>query len=98
MALKIEVKPNERIILGECVVTNAGPRTRLKIEGRVPILREKDIMTPGRANSPAKRIYLAVQLMYTSTALPDHHAHYFAAGARPVESRAGDTALHRPHQ
>jgi flagellar protein FlbT len=77
VALKIELKPNERIILGDCQVTNHGYRTRLLIEGRVPILREKDIMTPGRANSPAKRIYLAVQLIYTSKCPEEHHASYF---------------------
>ena len=66
MALKIELKPGERVILGDCVVTNRDQRTRLLIEGNAPILREKDIMTLSRANSPAKRIYLAVQLMYTS--------------------------------
>ena len=67
MALKVELKPGEKIILGECVVTNHDQRTRLLIEGQVPILREKDILTPQRADTPAKRIYLAVQLMYTST-------------------------------
>ena len=66
MPLKIELKPNERMILGECVVTNAAKRARLVIEGAVPILRERDIMTARQANSPAKRIYLAVQRMYTS--------------------------------
>ncbi len=45
MALKVELKPGERIILGDCVVTNADQRTRLLIEGEAPILREKDIMT-----------------------------------------------------
>ena len=64
MALKVELKPGERIILGECVVTNDDQRTRLLIEGDVPILREKDILTPATADTPAKRIYLAVQLMY----------------------------------
>ena len=46
MALKVELKPGERIILGECVVTNGDQRTRLLIEGDAPILREKDILTP----------------------------------------------------
>ena len=76
MALKIELKPNERVILGDCVVTNSGQRTRLVIEGTVPILREKDVMTFARADSPAKRIYLAVQLMYTSKRPQDHQALY----------------------
>jgi flagellar protein FlbT len=77
MALKIELKPGERIILGECVVINDAQRTRLLVEGHAPILREKDIMTPERADTPAKRIYLAVQLMYTAKNPQAHHELYF---------------------
>ena len=61
MGLKVELKPGERFILGECLVTNGDQRTRLLIEGQAPILREKDIMTPAQADTPAKRIYLCVQ-------------------------------------
>ncbi|HEY0920422.1 flagellar biosynthesis repressor FlbT [Devosia sp.] len=64
MSLKVELKPGERLIIGNCVVTNSDQRTRLFIDGKAPILREKDILTVETANSPAKRIYLAVQLMY----------------------------------
>ena len=32
----------------------------------VPILRERDILTPETADTPAKLVYLAVQLMYIS--------------------------------
>ena len=78
MALKVELKPGERIILGECVITNDDQRTRLLIEGQMPILREKDILTPELADTPAKRIYLAVQLMYTSRDPRPHHEVYFA--------------------
>jgi flagellar protein FlbT len=78
MGLKVELKPGERIIIGDCVVTNADQRTRLLIDGNVPILREKDIMTAKTANSPAKRVYLAVQLMYTSHDPSSHHDTYFS--------------------
>jgi flagellar protein FlbT len=80
MALKVELKPHERIIIGNCVVTNTDQRARLLIDGdNVPILREKDIMTPETADTPAKLVYLAVQLMYIS---PDpkeqgQHSTYF---------------------
>ena len=77
MALKVELKPGERIIIGDCVVTNADQRTRLLIDGEAPILREKDILTATRADTPAKRIYLAVQLMYTSRDPRIHHENYF---------------------
>lgn len=64
MALKVELKPNERIIIGTAVVRNGDQRTSLVIEGQAPILREKDILSPKTANTPAKLIYLAIQLMY----------------------------------
>lgn len=64
MSLKVELKPGERLIVGSCVITNSDQRTRLFIDGKAPILREKDILTPDTATSPARRIYLAVQLMY----------------------------------
>jgi flagellar protein FlbT len=79
MALKVELKPHERIIVGACVITNTDQRARLLIEGdRVPILREKDILTPASADTPAKLIYLAVQLMYLSPDPMSHHPTYFS--------------------
>lgn len=78
MALRIELKPGERILIGECVLTNHDQRANFLIEGSAPILREKDIMTPDRADTPAKRIYLAVQLMYISRDSRAHHDVYFA--------------------
>jgi flagellar protein FlbT len=78
MSLKIELKPRERVLIGECVITNDNQRTRLLIDGSVPILREKDIMTPSRADTLAKRIYLAVQLMYTAKDPRAHHELYFS--------------------
>src|SRR6478735_5524120 len=78
MALKVELKPNERIIIGACVVTNTDQRARLLIDGdRIPILREKDILTPETADTPGKLVYLAVQLMYISPDPQDNHGTYF---------------------
>jgi flagellar protein FlbT len=78
MALKVELKPHERIIIGNCVVTNTDQRARLLIDGEnVPILREKDIMTPETADTPAKLVYLAVQLMYISPDPQGQHSTYF---------------------
>ncbi|MEP3046015.1 MAG: flagellar biosynthesis repressor FlbT [Roseibium sp.] len=77
MALKVELKPGERIIIGDSVITNDNQRTRLFIEGQAPILREKDILTPTTADSPAKKVYLAVQLMYLSTDMEKIQESYF---------------------
>jgi flagellar biosynthesis repressor protein FlbT len=78
MALKVELKPHERIIIGSCVITNTDQRARLLIDGdNIPILREKDILTPETADTPAKLIYLAVQLMYISPDARASHGTYF---------------------
>ena len=65
MALKITLKPNERMIIGGAVVANGG-RTgcNLVVENKTPILRQKDIMSEKEANSPCRRIYFTIQLMY----------------------------------
>lgn len=102
MALKIELKPRERFILGDCVVTNAGQRAKFAIDGKVPILREKDIMTVSSADTLAKRIYLAVQLMYVAKEPTDNHALYLrlmremlkiAPGSRPFIDRINNRIL-----
>jgi len=89
MALKIELKPNERLILGDCVVINAGQGARLTIEGMVAILPEKDIMTPGRADSLAKRIYLAMQHV---------HVEASAAALRDLPSADASDTIIRPRR
>jgi flagellar protein FlbT len=78
MALKVKLKPGERILIGEAVVTNDNTCIELLIEGSAPVLRENAIMTAGQADTPAKRIYLAVQLMYTTRDPRAHHEVYFA--------------------
>lgn len=64
MALKITLKPGERIIIGGAVIKNSNSRSHLIIENRVPVLREKDIMSEKDANSPCRKIYFIIQLMY----------------------------------
>jgi len=86
MALKVELKPNERVLIGDCVITNSDQRTRFLVDGNVPILREKDIMTADRADTPAKRIYLTVQLMYIGGNPTDQHEVYFALMKDIVEA------------
>ena len=79
MSLKVELKPGEKIIIGESLITNDHQRTRLFIEGSAPILREKDILSPKTADSPAKRIYLIVQLMYLARDVNKMKDEYFSA-------------------
>lgn len=65
MPLKVTLKPKERLFInGAVIVNDEGSRINLVVVNDVPILREKDILTEESADSPCKRIYLSVQLMY----------------------------------
>lgn len=76
MALKVELKPFERIIIGQSVITNSDSRTRFSIDGKAPILREKDILTAETANTPVKRLYLCIQMMYLEDDIPKYQDLY----------------------
>jgi len=74
MSLKITLKPCEKFILGGAVIANGDAKSTFVVENDVPILREKDIMTLASADTPCKRIYFAIQLMYIDNKnLPEHH-------------------------
>lgn len=64
MSLKIRLKPQEKVLIGNAVVTNGDRTTEFFIENKVPILREKEIMKEEAASTPGRQIYFLVQLMY----------------------------------
>jgi flagellar biosynthesis repressor protein FlbT len=76
MPLRVELKPFERIIIGETVIINSGSRTSFLIDGEAPILREKDTVTAETANTPVKRLYFCVQMMYLKNDIPKYRAAY----------------------
>ncbi len=78
MALKISLRPHERIVIAGAVIANGEKRSELVIENRVPILREKDLLREAEADTPCKRIYYVVQLMYFDEEnLKSHHEKYW---------------------
>lgn len=93
MALIIDLKPSERIIIGTALITNDDNRTRLHIEGSAPILREKDIMREAEADTPCKKIYLLVQLMYLSPDPSELHKPYFEQISQ-IQDAAPSTSLY----
>ena len=78
MALKIILKPHEKFIIGGAVITNGDAKSAFIVENDVPLLREKNILTLAAADTPCKRIYFAIQLMYVDEKnLPEHHKTYW---------------------
>lgn len=108
MPLRVELKPFERIVIGETVLINSGNRTSFLLDGEAPILREKDVVTAETADTPAKRLYLCVQTMYLKNDVPRYRASYLglvkdlhavAPGAREtieiVNSHVSSGALYK---
>jgi flagellar protein FlbT len=64
MSLKLTLKPSEKFIVNGAVLQNGDRRVTITIENRASILREKDIMMPEDAVTPARRIYFAIMMLY----------------------------------
>src|ERR1035441_3309612 len=76
MPLKLSLKPGEKFVLNGAVLTNGDKRTSLVIQNKACVLREKDIMQPKDAKTPARLVYLAIMMMYLdrkSTRLNSSH-------------------------
>jgi flagellar biosynthesis repressor protein FlbT len=72
----VVLKPFERIVIGQSLITNSETRTTFLIDGEAPILREKDILTVETANTPVKRLYFCIQMMYLENDIPKYQDLY----------------------
>ena len=94
MALKISLRPHERLIIGNAVIENSGSRSEFMVENNIPILREKDIMSASDADSPCRRIYFVIQLMYVDEKnLAEHHNSYWELVKDVVEAAPSTLGL-----
>ena len=93
MPLRVELKPFERIVIGESVIINSASRISFLIDGEAPVLREKDTVTAETANTPAKRLYFCVQMMYLKNDIPKFRASYLGLVKKARESAPGSRDL-----
>jgi len=71
MALKLSLKPGEKFVINGAVIANGDRRASLVLHNKASILREKDIMQESEANTPARRIYFPIMLMYLDNKATD---------------------------
>ena len=75
------------MIIGGAVITNGDSKCNLIIENKVPLLREKNILNEEEANTPARRIYFVIQLMYIDEEhLTTHHKNYWDLAAAFIQA------------
>jgi flagellar protein FlbT len=64
MPLRIKLPSKERIIINGAVLENAGEATTIILHNHADILRRKEVMSQADAQSPARRVYYALQCAY----------------------------------
>jgi flagellar protein FlbT len=94
MALKIVLKPHERMIIGGAVVRNGSGKTEFFIENKPTLLREKDILAEKDADTLARKIYFTIQLMYIDPEnLVNHHNTYWKLVQMIIEAAPSSLAI-----
>ncbi len=78
MPLKLSLKPGEKFVLNGAVVQNGDRRGTLILQNKASVLREKDIMQQEEANTPARRVYFPVMMMYLDEGDADKYYDEFA--------------------
>ena len=66
MPLKISLKPGEKFVLNGAVIENGDRRANLVLQNKASVLREKDILQAADVDTPVKRIYFPIMMMYLS--------------------------------
>ena len=64
MPLKLTLKPREKFVVNGGVLVNGDRRSDLILENQVSLLRERDVLQPDEADTPMKRIYFTIMMMY----------------------------------
>lgn len=77
MALKINIKPGEKFVINGAVLSVEERGTAIILQNHASFLREKDIMQEDEADSPAKRLYFVIMLMYIDSENADTYRERF---------------------
>lgn len=79
MPLKITLKPHEKALIGTAVISNGSTKAELVILNKVPVLKEREVITPEEADTVAKKIYVTVLNMYANPRQEkEYHDIYFS--------------------
>lgn len=65
MALKLTLKPDERIIVNGCAMRNSSRRHVLTIESHADVIRGHDLLDPEGIVTPVRRVYFLIQTALT---------------------------------
>jgi len=87
----LTLRPGEKLFLNGAVLVNGESRSELTLLNEVSILREKDIMVEGAADTPCKRIYFLLQLMYIDPSSRETYLNNLNVATAEIASAARST-------
>ena len=76
MGLKINLKRGEKLFIPGGSLQCGDEKVVIFLEGDIPLLRERDVLTAETADTPAKRLVLALQKIYLSKQADELHELY----------------------
>lgn len=94
MPLKLTLRRNEKILIGNAVLQNGEAKSEFVVLNHVPVLREKDMMSEAEADTIAKKIYFTILNMYVSPEQErSFHKFYFLLLKQLMVMPLGDEGL-----
>jgi flagellar protein FlbT len=81
MALRFDLAPFDELHIGKCVIRNSHERALFVVNGEMPILRAKDVLSPALAESSLEKLYCCIQRMYLEEAHEELQGSYLALAA-----------------
>jgi flagellar protein FlbT len=88
MSLRVELGPFEKLFIGKSVLTNHGARSMFVIDGDIPVLRARDVLSPNLAASLLERLYYCVQQMYLEEDLEKYQKSYLALARQTISENS----------
>lgn len=72
MALRISLRDGDKLVVNGAVLRSVG-RSEICVESNAAILRGREIMSPGEADTPAKQLYFHTMMAYIDADGRDAH-------------------------
>lgn len=89
MPLRLNLRPNEQIMINGAVITNLKRRSFLAIHNDARIIPGKMILQSDRASTPVRRIYFACQMAYIYAEDPSESARWAEEFSRRLDDVRG---------
>jgi flagellar protein FlbT len=85
MTLRFDLGPFEELHIGKCVIKNSHERSLFVVEGEMPILKGKDVLSESSLSGSLEKLYYCVQRMYLEEAHEKYQGSYLQLAAQVMK-------------